>query len=360
MSTNGTLALTSGMLALNGHNLAITGTGDVSASGSGSISSTNASNIAINSTGNFSGGLRFTPTANTVNNLTVNMGNSSSTAQLGSDLTVNGQLGLNMGKLNTGTHTLTIGTSGSVTGGSANSYVTTGTTGRLAMGLNAGASATYPIGTSHNYAPIMISAATGSASGTVGAGVMDSVYAHATTGTNLSIDQPVVNATWMVNNSASSNVDMSVQPMWSTNMELNGLNPAHVYVSSNTSGKWDMSTSGAATTSGNGMHTTTRDHINNSATTVAVVDQNANTTGINNIPVNNVFSVYPNPATASVTFNTSVEGVSVAIYDVMGHLVRSAVLDNTHTVPVNDLPAGLYHARLSANGFTAESRFVKQ
>lgn len=136
LTVSGTLTLMSGTLVLNGNDLTITG--NVSASGSGFVSSTSGSNISINATGGIAGSLNFSGGSNSVNNLSIAVGEGNQ-AQIEGTLTVNGTLTLTSGSLDISSSALII--SGDVSGsgslnGSGSTNLTVTTTGGLSGMLN--------------------------------------------------------------------------------------------------------------------------------------------------------------------------------------------------------------------------------
>jgi hypothetical protein len=356
LNVKGNLILNSGMLVLNGNDLNFSGSGNVAAGGTGTISATSGSDISITSTGTFGGGLRFTSGSNTVGNLTLNMG-SGGMAMLASDLNVDGTLSLQSGTINIGGNNLTVTSNGSVSGGSSTSYVITGVGGRLTRSLTAGGSLTYNVGTTTRYAPAVMTGNTGSAAAMLSVGVNPSVYANGTSGTMLSTTRPVVDATWYVTSTASAGVNVNMQVMWSSNMEVNSFNRAKAYISHYTSGSWDANATTAATASGS-MYAITRNNIT-SFSPFAVM--NENTVGINNLTANNEVVLYPNPATSELHFSLKGKATHVSIYDVAGRTVKSIdISGGTNSIAVQDLAEGIYYAHFTGNGFKVVQKFTKQ
>lgn len=140
LTIDGTLTLTSGTLELNGNDLTISVSGDVSASGSGTIHAIfGTSNITVNASGGVSGSLSFSGNSS-VNDFTVNVGTGND-VQISGNLTVDGTLNLTSGSLNFGSASLTIdgGVSGSGTLlGNAAADLTVSTSGGLAGGISFG------------------------------------------------------------------------------------------------------------------------------------------------------------------------------------------------------------------------------
>jgi len=360
LTINGTLTLNQGTLTLNNNDLTFAVNGNVAASGTGSIVSTAGSNITVTSNNSFTGGLNFSATGNTVGNLTINMGNNTSTVNLGSNLTVNGTLALTSGMLNVGTHNLSIAASGNVSGGLASSYVITSNGGTLTMNLLANGSQTFQVGTMMHYAPITVSANTGSASGDLSVMVDDSVYANGNTGLNLTNASSLVDATWFLSSTASTGLDLKLQPMWSANMELNAFDRTNAHIAHYTNSAWDVSANASATTAVNGMFTLSRDHVT-SLSPFAVADQ-ASGLNVNQLASNHNadISLYPNPATDVVYFNAPSKASSITVYDVSGRMVKTMSANADNSVPVSELTPGYYSVQIQGQDYTATQHFVKQ
>ncbi len=357
LTVKGMLTLTSGTLNTNNHDLAFAGNANVSASGSGTISSTSITNISFTSSSSFSGGLRFSSTGNTVNNLIVNLGNNSSSVMLASDLKVNGMLSLQSGRIDIGGNALVV--NGSVFGGSSNSFVITGQSGRLVMSLGAGVTNMYHIGTAGNYAPAMVQGNTGSATSMIGVGVNTSVFSEGTAnnGVDLSQSQALVNATWFVTSDASANLNLNLKTMWTAGMEVNGFDRTQLYLSHYTNANWDASAIIGASTEAGGMYSAHRDNIT-SLSPFAVMGKNAVTTSIGTVTsANNGFSVYPNPAINTITLPGSYN--TAKIYSMNGTLVKAATIAH-NTISVSELPSGYYTILATNNNSTATTSFIKQ
>lgn len=356
---NGDLTLTMGALNLNNNNLAFSTSGDLAASGSGTITSTSGSDITINATSGLSGTLRFTAGGNTVDDFTLNLGNSTASVMVNGDLMISGNLSLQQGRLNIGANKLEVDANATVTGGSANSFVITGTGGTLSLNLSTGATQTFHIGTNNDYAPIMIKSNSGSASSRFSIGVNADVKANGTTGASAGATQPLVNATWFVASSATSNVNVDMTTMWSTNMEVNSFNRAKAYISHYTNGSWDANVASAATMSGS-MYSMTRAGIT-SFSPFAVFDENT-TLSVDQVVANANINLYPNPATdvinISVTGNNS--DMNAEIYNVSGQVVYKAAVQNNSSINISNLPDGMYYIKLNSGTANGTQKFIKQ
>ncbi len=354
---DGMLTLTSGELDLNGNDLELGMNSGIVGTGTGTITSTSGSNIRILSSGNLTGALRFTSGSNTVNDFVINMGSGSS-AMLGSDLNVNGTLNLQSGMLNIGGNNLVLGSGGTWMGGSSSSYIITGVGGRFTQTLNAGASATYYVGTATRFMPAVMTANSGSANSMLSVGVNQSVLAQGTTGSDMANSNAVVNATWFVTSSVNTGLNLKMQTMWNANSEVNGFDRSKAYISHYVNGSWDVSAQTSATTASNGMYTISRDNIT-SLSPFAVMQAGA--TSIENIAAENTVALYPNPTTNVLNITMNGKADYLTIYDVAGRPVKSMnISGGISTLSVEDLPQGMYYAHFEGNNFKVVERFVKQ
>lgn len=359
LDVSGTLTLTSGTLNLNNNNLTFTSTGDLS--GTGTISSSSNSDITINATAGLTSAIKFSTGGNTVDDFTVNMSTNTSSVSVDGDLMISGQLNLQSGRVNIGSNNLDIMTNATVTGGSANSFVITGTGGQLSIDVAANSSQTFHIGTSNDYAPTIITANSGSASSKFSAGVNGAVMQNGTTGASIGATQPVVDATWHIASSASANVNVDIETSWSTNMEVNSFNRAKAYLSHYTSAAWDVNAAASATMTGSGMYSIKRTGIT-SFSPFAVFDENTKVS-VNDIAANNNVKVYPNPATSTITIslNKYSNNASIDIYNTTGQVVyTSAMQSKTQSVDISNLASGMYYLSVSNDNTRGLQKFVKQ
>jgi hypothetical protein len=82
----------------------------------------------------------------------------------------------------------------------------------------------------------------------------------------------------------------------------------------------------------------------------------------------NSFIVYPNPASSSVTFNwLSLDGEAcqLALRDIEGRLLRAETITNgapglrSHSVNIDELPAGIYFCQLISKTSAQSTRLIK-
>lgn len=361
LNVSGTLYLTTGTLVLAGHNLTISG--NVASSGTGDISSTAASNISIATTTSVSGVLLFTATGNAVNNFTVNVGGNGS-VMIGSDIIVHGILNLASGHLNVGSYNIEIGASGSITGEANTSYIITAASGSVSMHLTAGASAstTFPVGTPVHFCPAEIQLNPGSSSGEIFVGAGANVYTQGTSGVDISMTQPLVDATWFIHSEITTNLNMNVTLLWPATAEVNTFNRTAAYISHNMLGTWDAVATASATLEANGMYSLSRNNIT-SLSPFAVFDQSTNPSSVAEITNDVTFNIYPNPAAdfINITWSrASVEPVFVEIVNIIGARLYSNRItrDNTIVTLTKYVP-GNYFVRVYNDSFSVVKKFTK-
>lgn len=352
---NGTLTLNEGTMTLNDNDLTFAVNGNFSATGNGSIISTSGSDLTITSNGSFTGGIRFNDNGNTVNDLTINLGNNSSYASLGSDLHVDGTLTLTSGMMHVWDNSLMLDAGATISGGSEDSYVITSEGGNLTMNVAANATAAYHVGTEDNYAPAVVIANTGSATSDIGIMVDNGVLANGSTGNDLTATNAVVDATWFMTSSVTTGVDVDVQVMWSADMEENGFDRTDAYIA-HYDNNWDMASSSSATAAGN-MYTLSRENVAPGPMAVSGTSEGLK---VNHIAGKNVVTtVYPNPAVDMINFTATEKVTGITIYDVTGRKVKSVAADG-NGISVSDLTPGYYNIQLGGEGFTSVQNFIKK
>jgi hypothetical protein len=255
-----------------------------------------------------------------------------------------------------GANNLHIAAGATVTGGSASSYVVTDGTGNLGMNLAASGTDVFAVGTVANYAPMAITANTGSSAGEVSINVADGVLADGYTGALLSAAGRVVNTTWFVSSSATAAINYNMTAMWSAGMEINGFDRSHAFISHYTAGAWDAQAAGSATASGS-MYAMTRTGI--TSLSPFMVTSDGTTAASNVTAVQPEITVYPNPTTGTLHITSSVTIATASIYDMSGKFVQSANVDND-AVNVSNLPAGVYVIHFIGNDTDVVKQFVKQ
>ena len=351
----GTLALSGGTLDLNGQSLTISGT--ITPTGTGAINGNIASNITFNGIGN-AGTLVFTTLGQTINNLTINIGTSGSVA-LGSAATIGGTLTLAQGNINIGSYNLTIPVTGTLTGGSSTSYVVTSDTGSLIMTVaNAGAAATYQVGTMANYAPVTVTN-NSTLAGNFSVIAHPGAFAQGITGTDLSLTQPVVNTSWEVSSSLVTGANVDLQMLWSTAMQVNAFDNTQAYVSHYTGGAWNTSAITAATAHAGGTYSLSLTGVT-SFSPFAVFGKNTNTTAIHDIKSEIAFTIYPNPANnllqVSIPLTSGVQ--TFKVFDILGNQIISQPVENAVTsLDISKYASGIYFISVDN---TSTKKFIKE
>ena len=292
-----------------------------------------------------------------INNLTVNIGSAGSVA-LGSNIIVGGTLTLAQGNINIGSYNLTIPVTGSLQGGSLTSYVITPDTGSLIMTvLNAGAASTFQVGTLVNYAPVTVTN-NSTLTGAFSVSAHPGVFANGTIGTDVSLTQPVVNTSWEVSSSLVTGINVNLQMLWSTTMQVNAFNNTQAYISHYTGGTWNTSAFAAATAHSGGTYSLALNGVT-SFSPFAVFDRNTST-AIQDVNANAAFAVYPNPANNLLQISVLETGSpqSLKVFDMLGNQIISQPVENAVTsLDISNFASGVYFVSLN-NHLT--KKFIKE
>lgn len=179
MSQNATATGSSSDIAISTGLTLAPGTIGVSGTYTDSHTGTITNMTSTGNTLNFTGTTAVTLQTGTYNNLTIN---NSASNTLNGNSTLNGVLTLTSGKLSLGANDLNLGTLGSISGGSATSYIVTNSTGKLIVPVAAATNTLIPIGASTtSYDPVTVNPATATAffakvsttlTGTAASGIM--------------------------------------------------------------------------------------------------------------------------------------------------------------------------------------------
>ena len=357
LNVKGTLSLNSGSFVLNGHDLTISGNLDLS--GTGDLQSTSASNITINVNNSITGELKLTD-GSQVNTFTLNI-SSGGDMILGSDLNISTSLGLSNGVISTGDNGINLGANATINGGGLSTYVNTGDNGHLSITLSTGGLVNFPVGTDDGYAPIEIDFNGGN--GTVDVTVKPDVLEDCLSGSDLSLDNPLVDLTWIVNSNDMNNPNMDVTPSWSLLRQANGFNNQEAYVTKydESQGKWDEAPSGPATQEPNGMYSITRNGIT-ALGCISVFDEGT-VTSVSDIKENK-FYVYPTIAKDHIfvqDFNYNNKQTDVVILNSNGTIVKSEIIGaDISEVSLEGLSAGNYFIKLNNSENLEFKKFIKQ
>lgn len=85
------------------------------------------------------------------------------------------------------------------------------------------------------------------------------------------------------------------------------------------------------------------------------------TVGLDEVAIS-VATVYPNPAAdqLTITLNDNSATAALEVVDLLGNVVYTTTVSGVKTINVSNLTSGVYVTRLTTNGVTASTRFVKQ
>jgi membrane carboxypeptidase/penicillin-binding protein PbpC len=99
-----------------------------------------------------------------------------------------------------------------------------------------------------------------------------------------------------------------------------------------------------------------KDATNCEATSNTLVIQNVGLETINPL----TFTLYPNPATKTLSIESNTDITDIQIFALSGALVKNAVLTN-NTIVIDDLTSGIYLIKVTDNkGYSLTRKFVKQ
>lgn len=203
-SFTGDLTITAGTLNTNGLN--------INASGNWS---NNGTFTAGTGTVTFSGGNSQTITSTGTGSFyRVTINKSANDVTLNNNITVTNLLTLTARNVILGTNDFTVGSSGSISGGSSTSSIVTNNTGKLTQN-NIGSGArtggiVFPVSTTSSYTPITINN-TGTADA-FSVRVFDNVYLQGTAGAAITTD--IVKKTWMVSESVAGGSNVTLTAQW--------------------------------------------------------------------------------------------------------------------------------------------------
>ena len=284
-------------------------------------------------------------------NLTLNI-TGTSTSTLAANVTVNGALNFTAGKITTSTNTLTLGTSGTISGAGA-------TTGWVVGNLikqtatNASPSFAYAIGDATNYTPISVTFTGNNTASTAG-----SITATTTAGDHpqlVSSDldaSKTVNRTWnLLNNGVSGYTDYSVTLNYAAADNDASSVPANYVVRKYESSAWTSPTTTATPSDASASATGLVDFGD-----FAVGEISALST--TNFELDSI-KIVPNPSTSNfVTITSSLnEDIEVVVFDVIGKQISSQKLYNNR-LDVSELKSGMYLLKISQKEKTTTKKLV--
>ncbi len=348
----GTLKLVSGTLNLNSNDLEFNASGNLDPAGQGTIKAGSSSDVLVNTATAITGALKFATGGNILQNLVIN---TSGNVKIANDLKVTNKVDLKSGKVDIQGNKLSLITGAEVTGADASKYIITGNGGKLSDDVGADDSTTYHIGTETQYAPCMVKSNNNTVYNGLSIGVNEGVKSLATSGTLMSAAQPMVNATWFLENGTAAVVDFDLELMWGAGLEVNSFDRNKSYITQLQDATWDKLTGKAATTTGS-MYSNRRTGVKK-FTAAAVFDDA--TVGIKNVASNNTINMYPNPA-SNVLYIDVNEQSQATIVNMSGSVMSNALL-STHNkkIDISNIPAGIYYLHLTGKYTNATGKFVK-
>jgi hypothetical protein len=169
----------------------------------------------------------------------VGMINAASTLQLNGNVTLNNMLTLTAGKINTQANTLTLANANLITGGSISSYVYSTGAGRLRRNGLTATAYNFPVGTSTNYLPVIVSPTAGTSDFSV------NVFSPASTngvegGPTFSDKSKIVDAVWNIDRPTGTG-DATITIQWEDALEgatFAGFGDGQIGISRNNTGTW--------------------------------------------------------------------------------------------------------------------------
>ncbi len=270
--------------------------------------------------------------------LTINQTAPATAVTLGGDLTVNGNLTFTLGKITTGINTLTIGTSGTITGADQATGWVVGNL-KKATASSASPSFTYPSGDAANYTPLILTfSGVTSVAGGLTAGINTGDHASII-GSGIDSAKSV-NRTWTLTNDALAGFGTYSAVFAYVSTDNDAGTPANYLVKLYNGATWSsITTSGTPTntaTTATGISDFGDFAIGEIDTSLGLKDN-----------MSKVFTLYPNPVNEGVLYisadNSSEK--SIEIYDLLGKKVfsSSAISDK---VEIKSLKNGVYFARI--------------
>lgn len=347
------LKLTSGELVLNGRILTFMDTADFDSTGTGTINSTGAAVMVVNTKNGLTGGLRFSPTANMLGILNINLTNNG-TVKLGSSLEVYNTLDIQKGRLVLEGNILTITSTATVKPAKRDAYVATNKGGWMVQDLSGLTPVTYPVGSETKYFPANVTYAVGGNFPSVGIRVYDSVYDKGTTGNDMRTAGTTAGATWLLSYSGANPLNYTIEPMWDTANEWSYFNRQECYVSYYNGQQWQKDTEAQATDRGDGIYSRKSKTLTGPSI-ISVFDKN--TLSVNNVITGEQdITIYPNPAGDILHIKGLKNGTAISIYNTMGQQVLNTPVHNGN-VDIHSLQPGIY---LLDAGDGSTTRFAKQ
>lgn len=356
------LELESGSLVLNGFDLITYA--NIQYGGSGVVSSTDKSNVIITGAEGWHRTLRFHSVNNTINNLTIDLGNKN-TVNINTKFTVNGMLRLFSGMIAL-TDTMTIGRSGSILQGADSSYIRP-YIGALAMYLEPGVPMKYPVGHLFTHLPTILKLHPESEARYGFVSVLsdflyfsDSTYVfRGTERTHKLKTTPTVHSTWDIGFDTTSNLKYDLELVWNVGEEVNGFDRTQAYIGRFRGKSYDIGPISPAAKVSDSTYSLSRTGIDTSGRfaildlkSVDVVEDN----GEENL------HLYPSPVEGVLHVDHGGTGdpYHIEVIDTHGRVViTTTATAPTTSISVSSLSSGVYFVRLHNSHSTTTKRFVK-
>ncbi len=355
---NGNLNISKGMLELNDNDLEIAG--NFSGSANAKVKGSSNSNLTISSATKLTQKIEFDASGNTLNGLTINIGDGSD-FELSSDLTVK-QVTLVNGSIEIDDNTLTIDNGGSITGATTTRYIKINGQGTLDMMVDASGFAKFPVGTSTSYSPANLKLNSGTASKFM-VNVTNGVKTDGTFGSDMTTTRSLVNRTWDINTSATGNVDVDMKLEWTSDIEANGFDRSNAFISHFTNGNWDVTATATATATANSTFELERKGITSFSPFAVADNGSALSTTPTTVAIN---KMYPNPVQDKLICELDINNTTqIEVIDLSGRVLYnntvSANSGNTvaHTIDFSSIPSGVYFVKVSSNDLQVMQKVVK-
>ena len=352
VATNGKLYLKRGTLNLNGLDLVIRD--DFQADSGSGIRSSYASDISILSPMQHSGPLVFRPGGDTVKNLVIN---SNSNIVMGSTVSIARNLSLVKGKIELNKNNMFFIPGSTVSNAGPASYVITGDSAYVSTNRYTAGNFDFPVGTAGGYAPCSITLnQNDTAYRNMRVRVSPGVKSMGSTGNDMAVQQPMVNATWFLSFQNEKNTNMDITMAWEGKLEVNSFDRSTAYMSHYVNNYWLYLPGGKVTPQGM-LHSISRTAVTATGP-FAVFD--ANTVTVENVVTQTAINIYPNPATQLLYADVQ-QPAQALIYNAAGQVVSNTQIDAANkSINVAALPPGMYIIKLAGDELNAIGRFVKQ
>jgi hypothetical protein len=236
-------------------------------------------------------------------------------AVLGAEISVHGQVNFISGKLDIGQGALYVRQGATVNGADDTRYFITSDSGWVHQYVALSAAfVIVPIGTAASYSPIGLHLTSSATPGYIGVRAMDGVYTGGLSGSNMATWETVVDRTWVVAGEANMTMDMHISLRWGAANEANGFDRSNSFIMHYDNGMWDDDTLGSAIAAPFNTYRLDRGPFTNGGA-FAVAD-NSTALSVPEQPVTGL-ALYPNPTLDFVNVNTGNEQPHEYLYELM-------------------------------------------